>query len=72
MLPERERKLREDMIRRIPRHMVDVALDSYLDGMFRATDWDARQWGFDPFRWMGSERAALRSRGGVDWPREVI
>jgi hypothetical protein len=40
--------------------------------MFRATDWDARQWGFDPFRWMGSERAALRSRGGVDWPREII
>jgi hypothetical protein len=72
MLPEKERRRQEDLMVRVPRAMIDVLLDRYLDGMFRATEWDARQWGFDPWRWFAAERAALKVRGGCDWPREVI
>ncbi|MDX3165848.1 hypothetical protein PV516_18860 [Streptomyces scabiei] len=29
----------------------DQLLDIWLDIRDRATEWDARQWGFDPDRW---------------------
>ncbi|MFI6465696.1 hypothetical protein [Streptomyces sp. NPDC050538] len=44
----------------------DVLLDQWLDYRDRATEWDARRWGFDPDRWLEKERAELsrRSRFG--------
>jgi hypothetical protein len=51
---------------------VDTVLDQYADGLLRATEWDAGQWGFDPDRWMEKERAELASRGGQNRPMEVI
>lgn len=41
---------------------VDMLLDTWLDYRDRATEWDARQWGFDPDRWFERERAELFRR----------
>lgn len=37
----------------------DYWLDQWWDVTHRATEWDARGWGFEP-TWMSPERAALR------------
>lgn len=50
---------------------VDFWLDQYADSLFRATEWDADRWGFDPDRWMEAERAELAARGGSDYPAEA-
>lgn len=49
----------------------DQVLDEILDTQQRATEWDADQWGFDPDRWMASERTVLAARGGTDYPAEL-
>ena len=51
---------------------LDRALDLYADSLYRATEWDADQWGFDPDRWMAAERSELAARGGAEYPREAI
>lgn len=51
---------------------LDWWLDQYGDSLFRATEWDADQWGFDPDRWMEAERRELAERGGADRPKEMI
>jgi hypothetical protein len=40
----------------------DALLDRWLDYRDRATEWDARRWGFDPDRWLEKERAELSRR----------
>jgi hypothetical protein len=50
----------------------DHLLDQLYDSTYRATEWDAEQWGFDAAGWMKDERAAMRARKGRDWPSEVI
>jgi alpha-L-fucosidase len=54
------------------RALMDYRLDQFGDALFRATEWDAQQWGFDPERWQADERAQLMTRGGRNWPTEVI
>ncbi|MCX5562746.1 hypothetical protein [Streptomyces sp. NBC_00038] len=42
---------------------VDMLLDTWLDYRDRATEWDAKRWGFeDPDRWCERERAELNRR----------
>jgi hypothetical protein len=50
---------------------INTWLDYYFDNQYRATEWDAAQWGFGD-AWMAAEREQLRKRGGPSWPREVI
>ena len=50
----------------------DQLLEQLYDADNRATDWDARQWGFQPDKWMAAERLAMRNAGGCDWPAEVV
>lgn len=67
-------KARNRMVRQIlqasSRAAIDAALDQMHDSATRATNWDADKWGFDPDRWMESERVELMRRGGTDWPTE--
>lgn len=56
---------------RAQRHL-DWWLDQYADGLLRATEWDANQWGFHSDKWMEAERAEMAKRGGADWPSEII
>jgi hypothetical protein len=72
MMHESARRAMLDRIRKSPRERIDAALDDYCDCLFRATEWDAAQWGFEPDAWQAAERAQLRTRGGRDWPTEVI
>lgn len=41
---------------------VDMLLDTWLDYRDRATEWDAKRWGFDPSLWCAKERAELIRR----------
>lgn len=74
MMHEKSKRRHEAMLRAaLPwPGQVDLILDRYADGLLRATEWDADQWGFDPGRWMAAERAELARRGGCNWPVEVI
>lgn len=38
---------------------IDQYLDVLYDYMYRATSYDARQWGFRPDRWMYKERTQM-------------
>lgn len=40
----------------------DQLLDQWLDFRDRATEWDAKQWGFNPDKWMSKERAEMKKR----------
>lgn len=73
MMHEKARARHERQIRaaRTPGER-DAQLDQYADGLLRATEWDADQWGLDPDHWMEAERVELTSRGGRDWPQEAI
>lgn len=64
----------EGMLRDCLPHPIRFAelLDQYADGLLRATEWDAEQWGFDPQKWMIRERLTMAHRGGHNWPTEVI
>jgi hypothetical protein len=72
MMHEKARKWHTDRIRDADPALRDYWLDMYANELLRATEWDARQWGFDPDRWQADERAQLMTRGGRNWPTEVI
>lgn len=40
----------------------DKLLDEWLDLTNLASEWDARQWGFNPDRWCFTYRATMESR----------
>jgi hypothetical protein len=54
------------------RELQDFFLDEFADVLLRATEWDAGQWGFDPDRWMETERVRLAEHGGTFWPTEPV
>jgi len=72
MMHDRASQRYRDRISKAAPEDVDYWLDQYADVLLRATEWDASQWGFDPDRWMEADRAELASRGGRDWPHEVV
>lgn len=72
MMHQKAKDRYEQILRGCKASQVDIVLDQYADSLLRATEWDAKQWGFDPDRWMEKERVALARRGGRDWPSEVI
>lgn len=74
MMADESRVRYESMLRDCLPHPVRFAevLDQYADGLLRATEWDAEQWGFSSEKWMRRERVILAHRGGRDWPTEVI
>lgn len=49
----------------------DRLLDQWADWQFRATEWDADQWGI-PDADIGRALRAHAKLGGPRWPREVI
>lgn len=53
-----DQAIREAIARRDP-NAVDELLDRRYDAEYRATEWDADQWGFDPDRWCETERVQL-------------
>lgn len=65
-------RLYRDIARATTRDAQDWRLDQILAIQQLATEWDADQWGFDPDRWMETERVVLASRGGCDWPTEAV
>lgn len=44
----------------------DELLDQWYDRAFRATDWDAWYWGFNPDTWMSKERDTMEGRAERD------
>lgn len=40
----------------------DALLDEWYDITYRATDWDAIAWGFEPRKWMSEERRKMEQR----------
>lgn len=52
-------RLTEQLATTRDRHITDELLDLWFDHQHRATDWDAARWGFNPDRWMETERAEM-------------
>lgn len=47
------------MMRNRAEHPGDYWSNRIIDTMTRATDFDAREWGFDPVAWLADERAQM-------------